>query len=97
MADSSSSAKSDMQTSTDRGQEDVDDEEEDPFEKRIDDSGCAKYHFALQVNYISLIYIPHMSRHATTKWTSISPEQDSHSDSEQDSDSQKSHNVSTIM
>ena len=28
--------------------------------------------------------------------TLISPEQDSHSDSEQDSDSQKSHNVSTI-
>ena len=50
MADTCSSAQSDMQASNDREQEAVD-EEDDPFERRIDDSGCAKYHFALQVNF----------------------------------------------
>ena len=29
--------------------EDDDDEEEDPFYTRIDQSGCSKYHYALQV------------------------------------------------
>ena len=28
---------------------DVNEEEEDPYVKRTDNSGCAKYHYALQV------------------------------------------------
>ena len=28
---------------------DVEEEEEDPFDTRIEKSGCAKYHYALQV------------------------------------------------
>ena len=51
MAGSSSFAKSDMQASPEPGQGSID-EEEDPFEKRIEDSGCSKYHFALQVIFI---------------------------------------------
>ena len=37
----------------------LEDEEEDPYDKRIKKSGCAKYHYALQVRVVHDMILEH--------------------------------------